>query len=140
MSTDSTHEMRFSCHCGAIKIVARGPKPSHINECMCSLCRKHGAALVYYPTDQVKVTKNGETKGYLWGDKECEYTWCVACGCLVYWWPTEKYSEDEVGINARCIDNLDDLKYIEWRVTWDMAQKVLPGVYDVNGPVKKDAT
>jgi hypothetical protein len=106
---------------------------------MCSNCRKHGAAFVYYPVEKVTITKTGPTKGYLWAEEMCEYTWCDTCGCLTHWYPTDKLPDaiKEIGINTRCIDNLDDLKRVERRVTWDTAEAVLEGVYDEKGPVRK---
>ncbi|KAK1821226.1 hypothetical protein LTR12_004283 [Friedmanniomyces endolithicus] len=111
-AANKPQQLKFSCHCGAIKVsVPREPAPKHINECMCSNCRKHGAAWVYYPVEKVTITKTGPTKAYLWEENICEFTWCEACVCGI----------KEMGINTRCIDNLDDLARVERRVTWDMA-------------------
>ncbi|KAK0896851.1 hypothetical protein LTR91_023360 [Friedmanniomyces endolithicus] len=123
-AANKPQQLNFSCHCGAIKVsVPRDPAPKHINECMCSNCRKHGAAWVYYPVEKVTITKTGPTKAYLWDEKICEFTWCEACGCTMYWYPTETFPGGikEMGINTRCIDNLDELTRVERRVTWDMA-------------------
>ena len=44
-----------------------------------------------------------------------------------------------MGINARIIDDLEDLKHVEWRRTWAEALLVKEGVYDEHGPIRGPA-
>lgn len=57
--------MEGSCHCGAVRIaVARAPE--WVGACNCSLCRRTGALMAYYPPAEVRI--EGETAAYIWGD------------------------------------------------------------------------
>lgn len=138
MSSASDKTIGFSCHCGAIRVaVPREPAPVYINECMCSTCRRYGAAWIYYPVNTVQIEKDGPTKMYCWGDKTCEFTWCEHCGCLVYWYPVgadAATSTTEIGVNSRCVDHLEELKHVERRITWRDALATREGVYDEHGP------
>ncbi|PPJ56703.1 hypothetical protein CBER1_09490 [Cercospora berteroae] len=50
MST-SVPPLKTSCHCNAIVVTTTHP-PEFLNECQCSLCRRHGAQWAYYYHDK----------------------------------------------------------------------------------------
>ena len=56
-----------SCHCGAVRIAVPAA-PEWVASCNCSICRKLGSLVAYYPDDgSVKV--DGATVPYVWGDR-----------------------------------------------------------------------
>ncbi|WP_245896674.1 GFA family protein [Sphingomonas fennica] len=92
-----------SCHCGAVTLTVPHA-PEWVNSCNCSLCRRTGALMAYYPDGAVKVT--GETRAYVWGDRTIGIHHCPVCGCLTHW---RTLGEDfgKMGMNARLLDGFD---------------------------------
>ena len=105
-----------SCHCGAVRIeVPRAPE--WVASCNCSICRRTGWLVAYYPADQTRVT--GPTAVYSHGDRLIGFHHCPTCGCGTHWAPLEGSAERELppevralldnrrGINARLLDGFD---------------------------------
>jgi hypothetical protein len=44
--------------------------------------------------------------------------------------------EDGVGVNFSCVDNVDDLKFVDKRIQYDTVGAVLEGVYDEKGRIE----
>ncbi|MDB5691176.1 MAG: glutathione-dependent formaldehyde-activating [Alphaproteobacteria bacterium] len=98
--------LRGSCHCGGVTL-AVPHAPAWVGSCNCSLCRKLGWLVAYYPDDAVKVT--GETIAYVWGDRLIGIHHCPICGCGTHW---KTLGEDfgRMGLNARLLDGFDPAK------------------------------
>jgi hypothetical protein len=80
--------------------------PEWVASCNCSICRKLGSLVAYYPDDApdnggVRVT--GETVPYIWGDRMIALHHCPVCACFTDWRSTGE-SYGRVGINARLLD------------------------------------
>jgi hypothetical protein len=56
-----------SCHRGAVTIEVSGA-PEWLARCNCSVCRRTGSLIAYYPDDG-GVRVKGETVAYIWGDR-----------------------------------------------------------------------
>jgi hypothetical protein len=95
-----------SCHCGAVRIEVAN-EPSWVGSCNCSLCRKLGWLVAYYPPDDVKIS--GPTTPYIWGDKMIGIHHCPVCGCGTHW---STLGEDfgRMGVNARLLEGFDATK------------------------------
>ena len=90
-----------SCHCGAVRIEVPAA-PEWVASCNCSICRKLGSLVAYYPDDgQVRV--EGETVPYIWGDRMIALHHCPVCACFTDWRSTGE-SYGRVGVNARLLD------------------------------------
>jgi hypothetical protein len=89
-----------SCHCGAVRIEVP-EAPAWVASCNCSLCRRTGWLVAYYPDGAVKV--EGETVAYVWGDRCIGIHHCPTCGCGTHW---RTLGEDfgKMGVNARLLD------------------------------------
>lgn len=95
-----------SCHCGKVRIKAPAA-PGWVASCNCSICRRTGWLVAYYPDDGgVKI--KGETDTYVHGDRMISFHRCPVCGCGTHWEPTGE-SFGRIGINARLLD------HFEWR-------------------------
>ena len=122
VSANSTPDVTIqaTCHCGAISVTA--PRlPKYINECQCTICRRYGAAWIYYNTQEVVIRKKqgSATCKYVWGGKELEFHWCSNCGCIMYWWPVEvPGGGNQMGINSRMMDP-DVLKNVTRKIDYD---------------------
>ncbi|KAK4545238.1 hypothetical protein LTR36_003418 [Oleoguttula mirabilis] len=144
----SPHTLTVSCHCNALRLSV--PRlPEYLNLCQCSICRNYGASWAYYDTHEITVLSptpaasqdqrsaglDAEgTRKYVWGDKNLAFTFCETCGCIVYWWPLD--GSDGVGVNMNCVEDVEALRFVERRVTYDVAKVVLEGVYNENGPLR----
>ena len=93
--------VRGSCHCGKVRIEVPAA-PEWVGSCNCSICRRTGALVAYYPDDGgVRVT--GETMPYIWGDRMIALHHCPICFCFTDWRSTGE-SYGKVGVNARLLD------------------------------------
>ena len=102
-----------SCHCGAVRI-AVASAPEWVAMCNCSLCRRTGVLMAYYPAEAVTIS--GETAPYLTGDKWIAIHHCPACACLTHWQPVADLADrglsaedlasltNRRGVNARLLD------------------------------------
>jgi hypothetical protein len=76
--------------------------PEWAASCNCSICRKMGSLVAYYPDDgSLKVS--GETVPYIWGDRMIALHHCPICACFTHWVSTGE-SYGKVGVNARLLD------------------------------------
>ena len=96
-----------SCHCGKVRIAVpyapgENPERPFVASCNCSICRKLGQLVAYYPDDgSVQVT--GDPSEYIWGDRMIAFHFCATCGCHSHWTSTgENYGR--IGVNARLLD------------------------------------
>jgi hypothetical protein len=112
-----------TCHCGAITITAPH-KPTKINECQCTICRRYAAAWGYYNSKEVTIEKReGSSTGeYVWGDRDHGFHFCISCGCVTHWYPVPSRKEPaegfKMGINTRMM-NPADLWNVNREVDYD---------------------
>ena len=93
-----------SCHCGGVRIEVPAA-PEWAASCNCSICRKMGSLVSYYPDDgSLKVS--GETAPYVWGDKMIALHHCPTCACFTHWVSTGE-SYGRVGVSARLLDGFE---------------------------------
>lgn len=116
-SSKATNPLEATCHCGAVTIQTPD-KPSEINECQCTLCRRYGVAWAYYDPETVviSVKEASPTRKYVWGDKTLEFHFCSVCGCVMYWKSIGE--NDEMGINSRMMDP-DEIRHVNRKIDWD---------------------
>jgi hypothetical protein len=107
--------IKGSCHCGHTAFEIDGEIPEKLTRCTCSICAKRGALYAYYGSDQVKVTKGGDSDStYRWRTKMVANNFCPVCGCstLVN---SPAFNPDgswdgktrRIGANARLFDDFD---------------------------------
>lgn len=96
--------IRGSCHCGAVRIEVPST-PEWLGSCNCSVCRRLGWLLAYYPDDG-SVRIEGETAPYIWGDRMIALRHCPVCACGTHWESTGE-SYGRIGVNARLLDGFE---------------------------------
>ncbi len=97
-----------SCHCGAVKLQIDAQVPKALTSCNCSICRRYGNLMAYFPPSKVKIIATAEaTHKYVWGDKSIAFVRCSTCGCLSHWESLDPNQTDRMGINARLFENVD---------------------------------
>ena len=89
-----------SCHCGAVRIAVPSA-PEWVGSCNCSICRRLGTLMAYYPDDGC-VRVSGETVAYVQGDRMIALHHCPVCACTTHWESTGE-SYGRVGVNARLL-------------------------------------
>ncbi len=89
-----------ACHCGAVEIdIPR--KPRRITSCNCSICRRYGSLMAYFPESKVRFrNKRGAVDRYAWGDKWIDFLRCATCGCQIGW-KARRTMRDRMGVNMR---------------------------------------
>lgn len=98
-----------SCHCGRVTVTLAA-RPSFVNDCNCSLCRKSGALWGYYLNEDVTVS--GETRQYQRTDREVPIVnihSCESCANTTHWTLTEPGREvadhpERMGVNMRLFE------------------------------------
>lgn len=103
--------LQGSCHCGAVQIEVPSA-PEWVGSCNCSICRRTGTLMAYYPDDGC-VRIEGAAAPYIWGDRMIALCHCPVCACFTHWETTGE-SYGKMGVNARLLDGfeLHDGRYL----------------------------
>ncbi|KPI36318.1 uncharacterized protein AB675_7321 [Cyphellophora attinorum] len=125
-----------SCHCGAITVTVPY-KPTRINECQCTLCRRYAAAWAYYTTADVQISpapsheESAASGAYIWGDKHHGFHFCRKCGCVMCWYPcdvvegkVDAKEGKQVGVNTRMM-RPEDVREVDREVLFDALKMTL---------------
>ena len=110
--------LHLSCFCGRLRITL-DQRPSFINACNCTLCRKAGAHWGYFDPSEVKV--EGMTKRYCREDRRepnVEINFCEHCGSTTHFNLTgsavAKFGDTMMGVNMSLAEE-SDLAGVELR-------------------------
>ena len=90
-----------SCHCGAVHW-RLDRQPASVTSCNCTVCRRYGVLWAYdYEGEGIHV--EGPTRAYIRGDREIEFHFCPACGCVAWWRAIElnKDGRRRIAVNVR---------------------------------------
>jgi len=103
--------LKGSCHCGAVRIEVPSA-PEWVRSCNCSICRKLGWLVAYYP-DDASVRVEGETATYVQGDRMIRVHHCPVCACVTHW-DSNGESYGRIGVGARLLDGfaIDGPRYL----------------------------
>ena len=96
-----------SCHCGLVKLEIDSDLPENLLSCNCSVCRRNGSLMSYFPKDRVRVlAENDNLLKYVWGDKKIAFVHCKGCGNYSHWEGLEPEVE-KTGVNSRLFTSHD---------------------------------
>ena len=96
-----------SCHCG--KIAYRlDAEPTAAIECNCSICRRKGVLMAFYPVAKLKV-EQGEAalKGYQFNTHKLTHWFCPTCGIHPFAEAADKTGKPMAAINVRVLEGVD---------------------------------
>lgn len=97
-----------SCHCGALRLRIDAEPPRALTSCNCSICRRYGMLMAYFPPGNVEViAEPGVLQEYSWGDKLLAFVRCGHCGCVSHWRSLDSDQKDRMGVNARLFTNIE---------------------------------
>ncbi|MEO1045661.1 MAG: aldehyde-activating protein [Pseudomonadota bacterium] len=96
--------LRGQCICGAVTIELKA-RPTHINNCNCSLCLRSGALWGYFAPQDVIIT--GETREFIRNDIGVPALishFCGHCGNVTHWTSLKGFPQDRMGVNMRLME------------------------------------
>jgi hypothetical protein len=72
-----------SCLCGQVRWTFDAV-PESATACNCTACRRYGVLWIYgYESEEIALT--GPVSAFVRGDRELEFLFCPACGCVASW-------------------------------------------------------
>ena len=102
----ATHQ--GSCHCGRIAFALEGDVADAI-DCNCSLCRRRGALLAFYPREALVLkTPESDLSTYTFNKHHIQHRFCAVCGIS----PFAEADNPKTGarmaaVNVRCLPDVD---------------------------------
>lgn len=97
-----------SCHCGGIAFELDGEITDAI-DCNCSLCRRRGALLAFFPREALRLTTPEDNLGtYRFGKERIDHHFCPTCGIAPFGEGMDPRSGAKTAaVNLRCVDDVD---------------------------------
>jgi hypothetical protein len=106
-ASDETKSVRGSCHCQAVSFVV-ADVPSAGMACNCSICRRKGHVLAFYPESKFTLeTPRDALTTYTFNKHVVQHHFCRTCGCAPFGEGKGPDGTAIVAVNLRCIDDLD---------------------------------
>jgi hypothetical protein len=109
MSDESseTKSVRGSCHCQAVSYVLAAV-PSTGVACNCSICRRKGSVLAFYPPAKFTLeTPRDALATYTFNKHVIQHQFCKTCGCAPFAEGTTPDGREMIAINLRCVEDFD---------------------------------
>lgn len=99
---------RGSCHCGAVAFELEGEITDAI-ECNCSLCRRRGSLLAFFPRDALVVHAAVDALAtYTFNRHAIRHRFCTTCGVAPFSEGTHPGTGAAMAaLNLRCVADLD---------------------------------
>ncbi len=102
--------MRYegSCHCGKIAFAVEGEIPS-VADCNCSLCRRRGGLLAFFPRTALELkTPESDLGTYTFHTHAIRHHFCPACGIAPFSEGVDPRTGAAVAaVNVRCLTDVD---------------------------------
>ena len=97
-----------SCHCGRIAFTVEG-ELSQVADCNCSLCRRRGSLLAFFPRAAFTLTSaEGDYATYRFNTERIAHHFCRTCGVAPFSEAINpKDGEAMVAVNVRCLADVD---------------------------------
>ena len=97
-----------SCHCGRIAFTLHGDVSDAL-DCNCSMCRRRGALLAFYPREALVLSsKEGDYGTYRFHKENIAHHFCPTCGIAPFSEAVHpKTGKPMVAVNLRCLPDVD---------------------------------
>lgn len=101
-------EYKGSCHCGKVAYTLEG-KVGEAMDCNCSLCRKRGGLLAFFPREALTLTTpESDYRTYTFNKHQIQHHFCPHCGIAPFSDGVHpKTGAKMAAVNVRCLDGLD---------------------------------
>ena len=99
---------RGSCHCGKVAYTLEG-EVTEAMDCNCSMCRRRGSLLAFFPRDALTLTTPESDYGtYTFNKHHIQHHFCPDCGIAPF---SEgvfaRTGKPTAAVNVRCLDGVD---------------------------------
>ena len=95
------------CHCGRIAFTLDAD-PAEAMECNCSICRRKGYLLAFYPPDRFKLeTGREDIAVYTFNKHVIRHQFCKFCGCAPFGEGVGSDGKTMIAVNLRCVPDVD---------------------------------
>jgi len=93
-----------SCHCGAVKFSVEADLPTQAMSCNCSICRRKGSLLAFFPAAKFKL-EEGEAmlETYRFNTHKLAHKFCRTCGIQPFAEGTGPDGTEMRAVNLRCV-------------------------------------
>jgi hypothetical protein len=102
-----------SCHCGAVKFSVAADLPTQAMSCNCSICRRKGVLMAFFPVAKFKLDQGEESlQAYKFNTHRLSHWFCRSCGIHAFGGGIGPDGTEMRAINLRCVPDaeLDSLK------------------------------
>jgi hypothetical protein len=96
-----------SCHCGAVKFSVDAEMPTEVMDCNCSICRRKGVLMAFYPVAKVTVEGESALQAYQFNKHVLSHWFCKTCGIHTFGGGKGPDGNEMRAINMRCVPNAD---------------------------------
>lgn len=97
-----------SCHCGAVKFSAVAEMPTEAMSCNCSICRRKGTLMAFYPLAQFKLEQGeGALEAYKFNTDNLSHWFCRTCGIHPFGGGIGPDGTEMRAVNLRCVPEAD---------------------------------
>ena len=99
-----------SCHCGRVAIQLETDAPiDAAMGCNCSLCRRRGSLLAFFPRERLKLTTPEQDMAtYTFNRHAIQHRFCPNCGIGVFGEAVDPRSgKPTAAVNVRCLPDVD---------------------------------
>jgi hypothetical protein len=96
-----------SCHCGAVKFTVDADLPKQAMSCNCSICRRKGVLMSFFPVGKVKVEGEGQLEPYQFNKHRITHWFCKTCGIHAFGGGIGPDGNEMRAINLRCVPEAD---------------------------------
>jgi len=98
---------RGSCHCGSVKFEIEGEVTSALS-CNCSICRRKGALLAFFPRTSMKLTAADDAMAdYMFNKHVIHHRFCKTCGIHPFGEGVDPQGNAVVAVNLNCLEDVD---------------------------------
>lgn len=96
------------CHCGAIAFELDAEVTEAI-DCNCSMCRKRGGLLAFFPRAALTLTTSESEMGtYIFNKHRIRHHFCTKCGVSPFSDGENPKTGDKIAaVNVRCLPDVD---------------------------------
>ena len=96
-----------SCDCGRIAYEVEGDI-TQVMQCNCSHCARKGFLLWFGPRSALRLkTPESTLTQYTFNRHHIKHQFCAVCGCEPFAFGKDKQGADTVGVNVRCLPDVD---------------------------------
>ena len=107
----SSLEMEGSCHCGAVRFVARLTDGlEQPRRCNCTLCRMRGAVVVSALLDDLEIVAGeAELTEYRFNTRQARHYFCSKCG--IYTHHRRRSNPTQLSVNVACLKGVSPFDF-----------------------------